>query len=76
MAEAIASDDGYAARDVLGYPAISLTSGPRKALARLVASAGLGAGVLAEPLLGSLITSAQFAAEALARSMLGAAQRA
>ncbi|MBF8186303.1 hypothetical protein ITP53_11195 [Nonomuraea sp. K274] len=74
MAETIASGDGYAARDVLGS-AISLTSRPRKALARLVTSAGLGAAVLAEPLLGSLTTSAELATEALARSMLGAAQR-
>jgi hypothetical protein len=70
-AEPIEASDGYAARDALRYrnARTGLTDGQREALTELVTSSGLGSGTLPEPLLDSLINSAEVAKEALAASM-------
>ncbi|MER6176520.1 hypothetical protein [Streptosporangium sp. NPDC001681] len=69
--EVIEAGDGYAARDVLGYPdtSKSLTDAQREALSRLVICSGLGSGTLPEPLLNSLTNSVQVAKKTLAASM-------
>ncbi|MEO3854507.1 hypothetical protein [Acrocarpospora sp. B8E8] len=66
--EAIEADDGYAARDVLGYRSvlIRLANVQREALSALVTSSGLGAGSVSAPLLDSLISSTKVAEVAMA----------
>ncbi|RCG29470.1 hypothetical protein DQ384_20775 [Sphaerisporangium album] len=66
--EVVESGDGYAARDVLtgGHP---LSAAHRQALTGLVASAGLGAGELPEPLLDALICSAKIATDVLTEAI-------
>lgn len=69
--EVIESGDGYAARDVLAHQRSSrgLSDARRQALAALVASSGLGAGALPEPLLGTLMGAVETAGEALATAL-------
>ncbi|MGI9000573.1 MAG: hypothetical protein ACR2GH_02790 [Pseudonocardia sp.] len=70
--EVIKAGDGYAARDVLRYrdtQAANVTSEQGEALSDLVVSSGLGAGTLPEPMLRSLLSSAQAAAEAVGASI-------
>jgi hypothetical protein len=69
--EAIDADDGYAAREVLRFPAAleGLTSEQRNELADLVTSSGLGAGTLPDSLLHSLSISTHTAAELLSASV-------
>lgn len=69
--EAIKACDGYAARDVLRYRSThaGLTGVQAKALSDLLTSSGLGSGTLPQPLLHSLLSSAQAATEAVGASI-------
>ncbi|WP_449061487.1 hypothetical protein [Planomonospora algeriensis] len=70
--EVVEAEDGYAAREVLGYrsPVTGLTAVQRKALSTVVTASGLGVGTMPEPALASLVGAARIAKDALAASML------
>ncbi len=69
--EVIKAGDGYAARDVLRYHSTQgLVGAQGNALSDLMTSSGLGSGTLPEPLLHSLLSSAQAATSAVGASIL------
>jgi hypothetical protein len=65
--DAIDSADGYAARDVLGFrePIAGITDDQRSHLSRLATQAGLGVGILPQPILQRLAASTDEAAAVL-----------
>ncbi|PZG18016.1 hypothetical protein [Nonomuraea aridisoli] len=66
-AEVIESGDGYAARDILRHPLAY--EAHRDALAGIVASSGLRAGIIPAPLLDTLTCSAKTACELLTAAL-------